>query len=627
MQEREAVALIEAAVKTVETSKQSQPLLKISTSNDSTTEPPVPSVPRRSSIPPESPLSVSVLPTTSQAESWRVRPIPPTTPKQIQTRLPAAITFSSSGPSAAEQVASIADAAKDLEVVDFTELGKFVGIPESPEKQTKLVHESKVAASVSKPSRPLASDFFDEPGSNQDPTVKTNDFGVWRKKVEVSSDLKNEPLLEEPPMDKSEPLDAPVTAEELTTKEPLIHADAIHGQAVHVPAHHASQRQVLRPQFKEASLSALDDTMSRIKGVLIDMHAHDTPHEPDAQPKRTSSQTSSQTSLRHTPGRWVPPVLRVRRYSSTESREVFDVTMAERPTTPPPAVAISVHLPSISRPTEHIPRKQLIAFNRPPLPARLDILTFVPPVFEMKKSWSINDVLFRLPPPSFKGKHKYRVFLPRHRGLKGPNPLSLTKPNATGAFGRPHLADGVTSWRKPVTPTSPAPGDKELPEESFLNTMSRSPPPESTPPENAIASIPKMVEASAKLDNAATVRARAQPKMPEGSAVAFMRDSRIDVVESSPRPLVNFIVSSELEDSWIPTAIIPEPGVIATSRVVHPPLASKLDNTPIPPADSSKEALTALDGKDIKEPLTKLDGKDVKEPLTTLDGKDVKVNS
>ena len=621
------VAFIEAAVKTVESSKQSQPLPKVS-SNDSTAEPPVSSVPHLSSIPPESPVSVPVLlPPTPQAESWRVRSIPPTTLKQTQTRLPATVTFSSLGPSAAEQVASIADTANDLEVVDFTELGKFVGIPESSEKQTELVQESKVAASVSKPSRPLASDFFDESGSNQDHTVKTNDFGVWRRKVEVSSDLKNEPLPEEPSIDTSELLDASVAVEKLTTKEPLTHSDATHGQAVHVPAHHASQRQVLRPQFKEASLSALDDTMSRIKGVLIDMHAHDTSHEPDAQSKRASSQASPQTSLRHTPGRWVPPVLRVRRYSSTESREVFDVTMAERPTTPPPVAAISVHLPSLSRPIEHISKRQLFAFTRPPFPARLDILTFEPPVFEMKKSWSINDVLFRLPPPSFKGKFKYRVSLPRHRGPKALSSLTPTKPNAVGAFGRPHVADGVTSWRKPVTPTSPTPEDNELPAESGLNTMSRSPPPESTPPESAIALIPKMVEVSAKLDNPATLRARAQPKMPEGSAVAFMRDSRIDVVESSPRPLVNFIVSSELEDAWIPTAVIPEPGVIATSRVIHPSLASKLDNTPLPPSDSSKEALTVLDGKDVKELLTKLDGKDVKEPLITLDGKDVKVNS
>jgi hypothetical protein len=36
--------------------------------------------------------------------------------------------------------------------------------------------------------------------------------------------------------------------------------------------------------------------------------------------------------------------------------------------------------------------------------------------------------------------------------------------------------------------------------------------------------------------------------MPVGSAVAFYRDSRIDVVEAVPKPLVNFIVGSELED-------------------------------------------------------------------------------
>lgn len=40
-----------------------------------------------------------------------------------------------------------------------------------------------------------------------------------------------------------------------------------------------------------------------------------------------------------------------------------------------------------------------------------------------------------------------------------------------------------------------------------------------------------------------------QPKMPAGSVVAFMRDQRIDAVEADPKPLVNFIMSSELDES------------------------------------------------------------------------------
>ena len=49
--------------------------------------------------------------------------------------------------------------------------------------------------------------------------------------------------------------------------------------------------------------------------------------------------------------------------------------------------------------------------------------------------------------------------------------------------------------------------------------------------------------------DSAPVRTRSQPKMPVGSAVAFYRDSRIDVVEAAPKPLVNFIVGSELEQT------------------------------------------------------------------------------
>ncbi len=56
----------------------------------------------------------------------------PSSPEQIQSCPPVSDLFSASGPSAVEQIASIANSAGDLEVVDFTEMGKFYTMPTPP---------------------------------------------------------------------------------------------------------------------------------------------------------------------------------------------------------------------------------------------------------------------------------------------------------------------------------------------------------------------------------------------------------------------------------------------------------------------------------------------------------------
>ncbi|KDR84798.1 hypothetical protein GALMADRAFT_53483 [Galerina marginata CBS 339.88] len=573
--EQEAIGVIEDALQSVESSAKS-------TSGVAT---------RPLGVIPPRPAPLSTSPSV-QTESWRAR-TNPVSPRQIQPRPPTSANFIASGPSAAEQVESIADGSKDdLEVVDFSDMGKFVGVPDAPESPPASTNDAPVATSIlARLQRPVASDFFEEPIATEVPISASKEagFGAWRRKVSqdtnelpsinMLNDVKKGAAEETKKADSSFITSGPTSQDQAhvrehsfspdgsatSAKESLNHQDQVHGgQTVHVPQNLNSQRTPRSQTFyKEATMSALDDAMSRIKGVLVGMHAQEVPKETppsgsadqEMQPTRMNQPPHlPQTPLRFsTKDRWVPPALRPRKYDDTdEPREVFLVTVLQPPRTPSPISHIIVRLPSLSRPVEFISKKQLHAFSRPPYQPRMDILSFDPPVYDMnRRDLSLNDVLFRRPPAAYKGKFKYRVVLPRFRGPKVNMPsLSLTKPNAVGAFGRPTGADGATTWRKavvsPTSPTSTADLTKDLVE---LNTTSRSPPPQGSPPEANVTSIPKSNENSpTKSEHNPAVRSRSQPKMPEGSAVAFIRDSRIDVVEADTKPLVNFIIGSQLEE-------------------------------------------------------------------------------
>lgn len=599
VQETEVNAILEAALEDVKSVEHSRISVKSQENNTSTNSHP----PRRPSIPPRTPITASS--STPQAESWRARN--PSSPKQNQGHPPVSDLFSASGPSAVEQIASIADSASDLEVVDFAEMGKFIGVSEPSEKHSGLAQATKAVVTSTKPPRPSASDFFDD--SNSQPDVKSADFGAWRKKVEVSKEVKDEVVSTSGDESNIETVGVP---EESTTKEPLSHL-ATQGQTVHVPIHHMSPRSSLRPQF---SMSALDDTMSRIKGVLVGMHANDTPAMSpgqDSQSKKTAYYTPH-TPLRQTTGRWVPPAMRARDCDDfPEPQDLFSVTIVNRPTTPP--MEIPVSLPTLSRPFEAIHKRQLLVFHRPPPPARLDILTFDPPIPDMRRTWLINDVLFRSTSASFKSTFKYRVVIPTAHIMKAAYSVKL---NSVGAFGRPNVADGVTSWRKPLQAISTLFKHDESILETGLDTTTRSPPPESKASEIAIASIPKLSDTSSKSDHSAPVRTR-QPKMPEGSAVAFMRDSRIDFVDGSPRPLVNFIVGSELEDSWAQTSTLAEPGVTTTSRVIHSPMVPKVElKQDVSKALSNGSLLLQPGSNKEQVPPPSADGKISNDPVVSF---------
>jgi serine/arginine repetitive matrix protein 2 len=501
------------------------------------------------SIPPAS----AILPAS---DSWRVKSNPPQHQHQqrIQPRASGTPTFIASPPSALEQVESIAGGQDDLEVVDFSDMGKFVGASEAVEAVSDPSPAVKINAGVlSRPPRPVASDFFDE-SSLSGNTNKESEFGVKGDTIEYGGVSSQTVLLQDNDkgnedqnifLNGSFSTDTTPTTSMASTKEPLSHVDQEHGGPTNVPLNLNSQR-TLRNQgfYKEAAMSALDDVMSRIKGALVGMQVNEVPKDlSQTEESRTTSTAAPQGAPKE---RWVPPALRPRNFDQgDEPQEVFLVTIVEPPT-PPTGSSLVVRFPSIPRPPmDGINKRQLHLFSRPPLPPRMDILSFDPPIHDInRRDLSVNSVLFRIPLPGFKGKFRYQVTLPRSRGPRVHIPAS--KLPGVGAFGRPTISDGATTWRKSASP--PTKAEENMPFATGLSTMSHSPAPQDPPVEASSPSMPKTNEDLSIKSDSTPIRSRSQPKMPVGSAVAFYRDSRIDVVEAVPKPLVNFIVGSELED-------------------------------------------------------------------------------
>lgn len=592
MQEKEVLAVIEDAVR-------SSTDVKIEGTPIQRHRPPsLPAVSRDSEagisqrpgvIPPLRSATLSTPSPASQSESWRAKaaPLPPA-PSRPAEQPSIQQPSSTSGPtlvtstrSALEQVEMIADdKPDDLEVVDFSDMGKFVGdsVPSSsapaPESE-----EVTTGSGISK-SRPAASDFFDDAAV---PTDKQHDFNVWRRRVShgdaftpaTQGQKHDVSVPNHRTEDKPDASSVGSTLTSTSTSATGIPKEIVeprnNGDYITVPPYLSANRSPRSPAFpKEASMSSLNNTISRIKGA---MDASKETQEQNADTPRSvrPSYHPSGAPARQSPkDRWVPPALRPRtldqQYHPTngdDPREIFLFTMPEPPSSPVLAT-IPVNLPPTSASrrhvVEHIPKKQFFAFTRPAPSAKMDVLSFEPPVYDMnRRTWSLTDVLFPLRP--YKGTIRYRVLLPKTFSGGGPRGPKVHIPSSGGiarasssgsasaggvtpggAFGKPTNADGVLSWRKSTVPT--------IVEQTSLqqvDTMSRSPPPEYASPQRTIASLSKSSDTSPSKGEGkdGTVKSRSQPKMPIGSSVGFYRDS------ADAKPTVNFIVG-DLDESKSP---------------------------------------------------------------------------
>lgn len=464
-----------------------------------------------------------------KTDSWRSTGPPAAPAQQQQRRLSSG--FVASATTALD--AAVDSKQDDLEVVDFSDMSQFMHGPRS--------NEAKVGQPASaRPPRPTASDFFED--KQQPADSDTNQSSTWRRKPAPS-------VQQDPTASTSGDGPNAQRVSPLKVEEPVADAQTISvapsASREHSGQESTSGRHDLSPPsgpprsprsqtfYKEATMSSLDDTMSRIKGAIV--HMKTGPPESHPAPARHPGGPSTlRPAFRE---KWVPPALRPRPlgFIDDDDREVFDVTMTALPPTPPLSTFM-VQLPAQSRVIEPLSRKQMQLFQRVPLPARFEVLSFEPPVEGMtRKEFTVTDVLFRK--PIFKGKlPKYRVALPRRQSKM-----------ALRGFGKGPV-DNTASWRKPASGPSPKSLEDTADVPASLETMSRSPPPETLPSETNAPSLPK-TDDSSRIDSSATARARPQPKMPVGSSVAIMRDSKIDVVEANIQSSVNFIVSDELEES------------------------------------------------------------------------------
>ncbi|GLB36413.1 putative mRNA processing [Lyophyllum shimeji] len=618
-QEEEAIAVIEEAVKSVQLPNDADAGLPAKLA----IEEPAPSkvLPTVDSTKPAAPerLSTSVSATrpsaasppssaAAQAESWRRKagPLPPATPNPKPT-VPSFVP--------PQPVLNLVDGPEeDLEVVDFSDMGRFVGAPDAAE--SAKVEAEPVSAVRPSSSRPVASDFLDEPPHTEAQSASTAGEGRWKSKSlqdarSQAAAATHKEVVSKPSPAKDQPrnevaADAPRTSDiapapPATTTLP---STEHHTQTVNIPPQPTTVRTPRNQMFyKEAAMSALDDAMSRIKGALDGMQAGETSKEvplsvPDSEPLTGKNGHTAPGKASTQKERWIPPALRPRNFDP-ELQEVFHVTCSEPPLSPKPAWnAFVVKIPPASRPLEPIHKRQLQWATKPSYQVRLDILTFDPPVEGMnRRDLSVNDVLFRKPIGGFRGKPRYIVKLPRFRS--GPrvhlpaHPLP-PKANGVGAFGRPSGADGVSTWRKPAQ-SKPESGEG-TDTEAGLTTTSRSPPPDTLGTTTGATSIPVSdSSASTKPVDAATPVKSRVPKMPAGSAVAFYRDSRIDAVEEDPKPSVNFIVGSELESrqpSQATTPSKPQPNTAVTSPVAPTSSPDSLRATNAPLVNGVKESLT-----------------------------------
>lgn len=575
---------------------------------------------------------------SSKTDSWRSKAPRPSSPAPQQTpvepRVPPPLLHG------VEELVSIS-ADEDLEVVDFSDLGKLVGSPTTPPSQTQ--HNG--AERLSHPSRPVASDFFEDSQPQSLPS-RPKSPSAWRRKAPIQfvrdvlapSSLTNQEVEKETGENPSQDTPAhPASPKSLHEKVAHISSSAEDDSTVPSPNQTTlpiSPQRLNRPSmsYREAPMSALDDVISRIKGALDNMQATEYARTesakqasketgdvlPDADITKSQSNTNGRVYLGGP--KWLPPALRPRRIDfDREDREVFDVTGCEPPRSPVVACnAFVVRLPTQSRPLDPLPKRQSRHLSNTRWQVRWDILSWDPPVEGMnRRDFSLNDVLFK-GHTSFKTKPRYRVVLPRARhnhqsssavplGPKVNLPSGPTK--SAASFGRSKV-DDLPFWRKVAVAPSIPEASPDAVDADALDTISCSPP--SDPPE-AILTAQSVLPSINKVE-AAVQRPRAQPKMPEGTAVAFYCEPPAETTGKESKSTVTFTVISELD--VLPSSQPSDPPSVLFSSAVESPDNSSLHKDALVAGSRVVNGL----GKDTSSPRlvvsTQLDSKNLDESVS-----------
>ena len=472
---------------------------------------------------------------------------------------------------------------EDVDVVDFADLGKLVG-SEPPSQPSASVPSTR-------PPRAVAADFFAEQPlvmPQPQPPPSRADEGPWRRPAAFANGHSSH-------LEKASSAEvvvdvdgAQVASESARSNEPSAPNSAVSPPPWHDEHHrrisghpqNSIHKSPQGPYFREAPMSTLNDVMARIKGAIDGMH-HDadapkeSPKDVTKDPAQGILKEAPEVVLKEAskPQKWLPPAKRPKSAFADSVRpiEVFDVTATEPPKSPKKAWNVfTAKVAFDSRSVQPEPTTQLV-WPRTSRFVRLEVESWNPPFdTRHKRASSVNDVIFGGPHYSH-GQPKYPVSLPRATITRNPPPRAeqiSTPPIVNLPASPPRLRNAGPSWRK--DPVSPAPSWKSLVKDSApdmgLDTVSRSPPPE-TPPTKPILPISDTVGLS-------SAPASAAAKMPADPDVAFYRTA----VESQDQ--VQFIVTSELEAK--------SAFVVAETR----PAPKEL--LPSVPADSKADGATAV---------------------------------
>ncbi|KAH9890956.1 hypothetical protein C8Q73DRAFT_734645 [Cubamyces lactineus] len=485
---------------------------------------------RRPSFTPSNPAHGPVHPSpASEADSWR-RKAP------LHTAVASAVPSDSEAQkSTVKSVMSLPilahaglelKAGEEVEVVDFSDHGKLV------------VSEIKASSTAPRPSRAIASDFFGDSPQRSRPPLSRGDE-PWRRSSHTAQEKSLTSVTSEEVNRPGQAVDHDLQT--TTGSQPPMHDD--HSRRVSSHLQNGVHRPLTGPSYREASMSALDDAMSRIKGAIDVMHN-------EAEPPKA---------------KWLPPALRPKPAHAdfAPPQEVFDVTSAEPPKSPKPAWNIfHVNLPRVTRPVGPPPQTELV-WPRGQRQPRLDVYSFNPPIDVLhRRDSTVNDILFNRPRIQ-RGQPKYFVSLPRRRVTRRrPSVVAETStspivnlPSTPTRLRNPTLPKETASatapsWRKaPPSPTASwRTGREDVQAAAELDTVSRSPPPEVPPASSTLTSVRRASESVPASTTAVpqSSRPKAEPKLSMGSDVAFYRNAPVEAAVE-PKPTMQFIVSSELE--------------------------------------------------------------------------------
>jgi hypothetical protein len=470
---------------------------------------------------------------------------------------------------------------ESLEEVEFTDLGKFVGVDPEPDE------------AVVPPSVDISSEDDQPP-----PTRTRSDLDpTWRRKAPFAP-VKEQPSIvtnnvpdaasESPASRDADTLPASpsVPTTSIGTGSPArpLADGSFPSQTLSVPSSLPSQRSPRAP-----SISTFDDTMSRIKGAM-QTKPHRNVHHTDRAPANSTAHSTEQPRF----GRGTTQAPRSHPPRVPEPDEPF-ITLTELDDDAESGQPSRVKLPAFSRALEPLSKREMANLKRT-LPLRWEILSWDPPVEGMSaRDYSVNSVLFQKPLLQ-KGQPRYSVTLPpsgtyliRRSSPSTPKVHLPAKPlvNKTvasaGAFGRPRVADENSNWRRTL-PSIPDQVESAASNEGLV-TRSGSSPPET---DKASDVTTPSVEIEATLPVQWSTKSRAEPKMPAGASVAFYR-------ESTSCPSVSFTVSSELED-----ARQPETTITSLPTVKVAPVSPRLGGSKGSEVDGSSTSPTAPEKAESK---------------------------